>query len=100
MRRVGVARSSRMLDLASLALVCGGGLIYLFAYLRMDELRTRPYQEFVPAETELFARTREHSRLTRISYVGLALGGAGVIVALSAAAHARIIARRKDDVPA
>jgi hypothetical protein len=99
-RRLGVARSSRILDLASLALVCAGGLIYLFAYLRMDDLRTRPYQEFVPAETEVFARTREHARLTRTSYVGLALCGVGVIVALSAAAHAHIIARRKDDVPA
>lgn len=74
--------------------------MYLLAYSRMEQLRTRPYQEFVPHETEAFAQTREHARLTRTSGIGLALCGAGVVVALSAAAHARIIARRKNDVPA
>ena len=100
MKRSQVTRASRIIDLASLALVFAGGLVYLFAYFRMDELRTRPYTEFVRFETELFARTREHARLTRTSQVGLALGGVGVAVGLFAAAHARIIARRKDDVPA
>ena len=100
MKRSEVKRSSRMIDLASLVLVCVGGAVYLVAYLGMEELRTSPYTEFVPFETELFARTREHARLTRTSHIGLVLCGTGVVVALSAAAHAHIIARRKDDVPA
>lgn len=100
MKRSEVTRSSRMIDLASLVLVCVGGALYLVAYLGMEELRTRPYKEFVPFETELFARTREHARLTRTAHIGLALSGMGVVVALSAAAHAHIIARRKHDVPA
>ncbi len=100
MIRSRVTRSSRILDLASLALLCAGALVYLFAYRRMEDLRTRPYQEFVRFETEAFARTREHTRLTRTSRNGLILCGAGVVLALSAAAHAHIIARRKDDVPA
>ena len=89
-----------MIDAASLLLVGVGGLLYVLAYLGMEDLRTRPYKEFVPAETELFERTREHARLTRTSFIGLGLCGAGVVVALSAAAHAHIIGRRKEDVPA
>jgi hypothetical protein len=88
-----------MIDVGSIALLCAGGLLYLFAYVRMEDLRTRPYQEFVPFETEAFARTREHARLMRTSYLGLGLCGGGVLLALSAAAHALIIARRKEDVP-
>lgn len=99
MKRSEVGRSSRLIDLASLVLVCAGALVYLFAYLRMDDLRTRQHEKFVPFETEAFARTREHARLTRTSHIGLALSAAGVLVALSAAAHAHIIARRKEDVP-
>ena len=100
MRASGVPRSSRIIDVASLALVCVGALLYLFAYLGMEDLRSRPYKEFVPFETELFERTREHARLTRTSRIGLGLCAAGVVVALSAAAHAHIICRRKQDVPA
>lgn len=99
MKRSGVTRSSRLLDVASIALVCAGGLVYLFAYLGMEDLRARPHREFVPFETEAFERTREHARLTRTSYLGLGLSGAGVLLALSAAAHAHIIARRSEDVP-
>ena len=97
MKRSEVKRSSRMIDLASLLLVCVGGVVYLVAYFGMEELRRRPHEEFVPAETVFFGRTRELTRLTRVSYVGLGLCGVGVLVALSAAAHAHIIAR-KDDV--
>ena len=100
MKRSEVQRSSRMIDLASLVLVCAGGLLYLYAYLGMEDLRTRPYEEFVPHETEVFALTGEHARLTRTSAIGLALCGAGVVAGLSAAAHAYIIARRKEDVTA
>jgi len=85
-----------MIDLASLLLVCVGGVVYLVAYFGMEELRRRPHEEFVPAETVFFGRTRELTRLTRVSYVGLGLCGVGVLVALSAAAHAHIIARKND----
>ena len=99
MKRSDVGRSSRIIDVASLVLVCLGGLLYLFAYVRMEALRTRPHEEFIPFVTEAWARTREHARLTRTSQIGLALCGASVIVGLSAAAHAYIIARRKENVP-
>jgi hypothetical protein len=98
--RPRVPRSSRIIDLLSLVLVSAGGLLYVFAYLGMDDLRSRPHTEFVPHETELFERTREHARLTRTSRIGLGLCVAGVVVALSAAAHAHIIGRRSEAVPA
>lgn len=93
MKRAEVKRSSRLLDLASLALICIGAVVFLFAYVRMENLRTRPHEEFVPFQTEYFGRTREHARLARTSRVGLFLCGAGVVIGLSAAAHAYIIAR-------
>lgn len=96
MSRAQVKRSSRIIDVASLVLICAGGLVYLFAYARMENLRTRPHEEFVPFQTEAWARTREHARLTQTSRVGLVLSGAGVLIGLSAAAHAYIIARRDD----
>lgn len=99
MKPSGVPRSSRLIDLASLVFLGAGGLLYLFAFLGMEDLRSRPYVEFVPFETELFARTREHARLMRTSRIALALCGAGVVIALSGAAHARIISRRKENVP-
>jgi hypothetical protein len=98
-KRAEIKRSSRLLDLGSLILICAGGVLYLVAYLGMENLRTRPYEEFVPFKTEAFARTREYTRLTRTSRLGLALSGVGVLVALSAAAHAHIIGRRKENVP-
>lgn len=98
MRASGVARSSRIIDVASLILVAVGGVLYWIAYLGMEDLRVRPYEEFVPQQTELYARTREHARLTRMSHIGLAVCAAGVVVALSAAAHARIISERTEDV--
>jgi hypothetical protein len=98
--RPRVPRSSRIIDIASLVLVGVGGLLYVFAYLGMEDLRSRPYREFMPGQTELFERTREHAELTRTSRIGLGLCAAGVVVALSAAAHAHIIGRRKEDAPA
>lgn len=94
MKRAKVKRSSRLLDLASLALIGVGAVVFLFAYARMENLRTRPHQEFVRFETEYFERTREHARLARTSRVGLVLCGVGVMIGLSAAAHAYIIAGR------
>lgn len=94
MKRAEVKRSSRLIDLASLALIGVGAVVFLFAGVQMENLRTRPHQEFIPYETEYFGRTREHARLTRTSRVGLVLCGVGVVIGLSAAAHAYIIARR------
>lgn len=96
MKRAQVKRSSRLLDLASLVLIGAGALVFVFAYARMESLRTRPHQEFVPFQTEYFGRTREHARLTRTSRVGLFLCGAGIVIGLSAAAHAYIIGRNDD----
>jgi hypothetical protein len=47
-KRAEIKRSSRLLDLGSLILICAGGVLYLVAYLGMENLRTRPYEEFVP----------------------------------------------------
>lgn len=99
MKRSHVGRSSRILDVVSLGLLLTGGLLFLSAFAGLESLRKRPYTEFVPSQTELFERTREHARLSRTSYVGLAICGAGIVAALSAAVHAHIIARRKEDVP-
>jgi hypothetical protein len=43
---------------------------------------------------EVFELTNRHYRFKRLSYVGLGLVGAGVVVGLSAAVHARKIAMR------
>lgn len=82
------------MDLASVALIALGAAIYLFAWGRLEELRTRPYEEFVAFQTVAFARTTEHARLTTTSWIGLVLAGAGVAVGFSAAAHAHILRRR------
>ena len=89
-----VQRSSRMIDAASLLLLAAGGVIWAFAWFGLDDLRRRPYEEFVPGQTVAFARTAEHARLTRISALGLSVAGLGVIVGVSAAAHAQALARR------
>lgn len=83
-----------MIDLASLLLLVAGGVIWAFAWFGLDDLRRRPHEEFVPGETVAFARTAEHARLTRISTLGLSMAGLGVIVGVSAAAHAQALARR------
>lgn len=96
MKRSEVGRASRIIDVASLALLAAGGLLYLGAFVRMENLRTRPHEEFVPFQTEAWARTREHARLTRMSQIGLVVAGVGMVVGLSAAGHAYIIAGRRD----
>jgi hypothetical protein len=90
-----VGRLSRLIDLASLILILAGGALYLKAYFGMQELRSRPEAEFIRGESVAFGRIAEHARLTRVSRVGLAIAGLGLIVGLSAAAHARQIARRR-----
>ena len=94
MKRAEVRRSSRIIDIASLVLICAGCLVFLLAYVGMENLRTRAHEEFVPFQTELWERTREHGRLTRVSRAGMLLCGTGILIGLSAAAHAYIIARR------
>lgn len=83
-----------MIDVASLFLLLAGGAIWGFAWFGLEDLRTRPHEEFVPHRTVAFARTVEHARLTRISVLGLSVAGLGVIVGVSAAAHAQVLARR------
>lgn len=90
----GVQRSSRLIDLASVLLLAAGGIIWAFAWSGLEELRRRPPEEFVPGRTVAFARTAEHARLARISTLGLSVAGLGVIVGVSAAAHAQVLARR------
>jgi hypothetical protein len=94
MRSSQVTKASRAIDLASVALIALGAAIYLFAWGRLEELRTRPHEEFVPLQTVAFARTTEHARLTTTSWIGLVLAGTGVAVGVSAAAHAYISRRR------
>jgi hypothetical protein len=89
-----VQRSSRMIDFASIALLLLGGAIWGVAWLGLEDLRTRPPEEFVRHQTVAFVRTTEHAKLTRISVLGLSVAGLGVIVGVSAAAHARLLARR------
>lgn len=96
MKRADVQRSSRLIDVASLALIAVGALLYLAAFVRMENLRTRPHEDFVPFQTEAWGRTREHARLTRMSQFGVVVAGIGVLVGLSAAGHAYIIAGRRN----
>ena len=86
---------SRLIDGVSLALVVGGVWLYLSAFAGMRELRNRPPEQFVRGETVAWGRLAEHGRLTRTSRIGLGIIGLGVVVGLSAAAHARQIARRR-----
>jgi hypothetical protein len=92
-----VPAASRTIDRASMTLIALGAAIYIFAWVRMEELRTRVHTDFVPFQTELNERTREHARLSRTSRIGLFLAGTGVLVGVSAAIHAYISVRRKPD---
>jgi hypothetical protein len=87
--------ASRLIDVLSLGLVLGGAWLYMNAFAGMRELRNRPQEEFVRGETVAWGRLAEHQRLTRTSRIGLGIIGLGVVVGLSAAAHARQIARRR-----
>jgi hypothetical protein len=89
-----VGRLSRALDLASLVLILIGGVLYVRAFLGMQQIRKRGLTEFVRGSTEVYESINEHARLSRISTIGLVIAGAGLFVGLSAAAHARIIAGR------
>lgn len=86
--------TSRIIDLVSLVLVLGGGWLYFTAFAGMRELRHRPAEEFVRGQTVAWGRLAEHEQLMRTSWIGLILIGVGVVVGLSAAVHARQIARR------
>lgn len=83
-----------MIDVASILLLLAGGAIWGFAWFGLEDLRMRPHEEFVPHRTVAFARTAEHAKLTRISVLGLSVAGLGMIVGVSAAAHAQRLARR------
>ncbi|HYC51118.1 MAG TPA: hypothetical protein VEB19_08430 [Gemmatimonadaceae bacterium] len=92
--------TSRLIDLLSVVLVLAGGAVYLNSYLGMQELRSRPHEEFVRGETVAFGRTAEHAKLTRISHIGLGIVALGILVGLSAAAHARQIEKRRQTAAA
>lgn len=87
--------TSRLIDIASLVLVLTGAWLYMNAFAGMRELRNRPPEDFVRGETVAWGRLAEHQRLTRTSRIGLGIIGAGIVVGLSAAAHARQISRRR-----
>ena len=80
-----VARSSRMIDIASLMLVVAGGACYLWAYSGMQVLRQAAHDP----KAELFAGYTRFVRLSQISIAGLIAVGLGVAVGIGAALHAR-----------
>ena len=74
-----------MIDVASLALVVGGGACYLWAYAGMQALR----KATPDPNAELFAGYTRFVRLWQLSVVGLTSVGLGVAVGIWAALHAR-----------
>lgn len=93
MTRPAVGPLSRAIDLASLLLILAGAALYLRAYIGMEEIRTSPEVPFARGTVEAFELSKRHVRLKQLSYVGLGLVGAGLVVGLSAAAHAHKIRR-------
>jgi hypothetical protein len=91
-----VGRLSRAIDLLSLVLVVAGAALYLRAYFGMEAVRTTPDTPFVRGTMEAFALLNQHLRFKRLSWLGLALVGAGILVGLSAAIHARKISQRTE----
>jgi hypothetical protein len=89
-----VGRLSRRIDAASLLLILAGAALFLHAYLGMEAVRNTADAPFVRGTMEAFALTNRYLRLKRQSYLALGLVGAGIMVGLSAAAHAHKIARR------
>jgi hypothetical protein len=90
-----VRRSSRLIDLVSLVLIVGGASLYIHAYVGMEAIRTARETPFVRDTMEAFELTNKYLRYEKRSYIGLGLVGAGVVVGLSAAAHAHNIRRRE-----
>jgi hypothetical protein len=81
----GVARSSRMIDVASLVLVVGGAVCYVWAYAGMRALRVAVHDP----NAAIFAGYVRFVRLTQLSILGLIMIGLGVVVGVGAAIHAR-----------
>ena len=79
------ARSSRMIEVASLVLVIAGGACYLWAYAGMRALRVAVHDP----GAELFAGYTRFVRLWQLSVVGLTAVALGVLVGVWAALHAR-----------
>jgi hypothetical protein len=80
-----VARSSRMIDVASLVLVVAGVGCYLWAYAGMQTLRQMTHDP----NAALFAGYTRFVRLHQLSILGLSVTGLGVLVGIGAALHAR-----------
>lgn len=84
-----VSKRSRLLDAASVLLFVVGALCYGVAYDGMQSLRVAAHDPNAP----LFAGYTRYVRLLQLSYAGLIAIGAGLLVALYAALHARRAAR-------
>jgi len=90
-----VSRASRRIDLASLLLILVGAALFGRAYFGMEAVKNTIDVPFVRGTMEVYALTNQYLRLQRLSYFGLGLVGAGIVVGLSAAVHAHKIARRE-----
>jgi hypothetical protein len=80
-----VARSSRLIDVASLVLVVAGSGCYLLAYAGMRALQASIHDP----SAAIFAGYVRFVRLWQLSVVGLIAVGLGVLVGVGAAIHAR-----------
>lgn len=80
-----VKRSGRMLDVASLVLLLGGAVCYVWAYLGMQALRDSTHDAAAP----LFAGYTRYVRLSQVSILGLTAIALGILVGIYAAMHAR-----------
>jgi hypothetical protein len=89
-----VGRLSRRIDAASLLLILAGSTLFLNAYLGMEEVKNTVDKPFERGTMEAFALTNRYLLLKKRSYIAIGLVGAGIVVGLSAAAHAHKIARR------
>lgn len=80
-----VGRFSRVIDAASLLLVVAGIALFAWAFMEMRILRDAPHDPTAP----LFSYRARYDALSKLSYLGLALTGSGVVVAIAAALHHR-----------
>ncbi|HEY8175211.1 MAG TPA: hypothetical protein VIF32_05950 [Gemmatimonadaceae bacterium] len=80
-----VGRTSRMIDVASLALVVAGASCYVWAYWGMTALRLAAHDP----NAAIFAGYTRFVRFYQLSVVGLTVVGLGVVVGVGAAIHAR-----------
>lgn len=97
MTRRPVTRLGRKLDMVSLIFIACGGTLFVLAFLGMAELRDQRATAFVRGEIEAYALLNRYFRLQKLSYVGLGLTAAGILIALSAAWHNRKFGKASAD---